>query len=277
MFVGDIMLSRSVGDKMKSVNDWRWPFLKIADYLKKADLLFGNLEGPISDNGNDVGAIYSFRANPMSIQGLKYAGFDVLSVANNHMGDWGRVAIEDTLKILKENNINYVGGGFNEAESHKSIVKETKGIKFSFLGYTAIGSRFIEAKNEKSGIAFVDEEKIKQDIKEAKEKSDFVIVSLHFGEEYQTKSNIFQQNIAHSAIDAGASLVVGHHPHVAQEIEKYNGGYIAYSLGNFVFDQLFSKDTMEGLLIEIIIDNGKISEIKPIKANISKKFQTEIK
>lgn len=216
MFAGDIMLSRAVGDKMKKENEWRWPFLEITDDLKEADLLFGNLEDPISDRGKNVGSKYSFRADPRVVEGLKYAGFDVLSVANNHMGDWTRMALEDTFRILKENNISYAGGGFSEAEAHLPAVKEIRGVKFTFLAYTSLGPKYIEAEGENSGIAFIDTERLIKDIKTAREKSDLVVVSFHFGEEYIKESTKFQKKIARAAIEAGASLVVGHHPHVVQ-------------------------------------------------------------
>lgn len=277
MFVGDIMLSRSVGDKMKKVNDWSWPFLKVADYLNGADLLFGNLEGPISAQGVNVGSIYSFRADPKTAQGLKYAGFDILSVANNHIGDWGEIAMEDTLRFLTENAIEYIGGGFSEADSHKPVIKEIKGVRFAFLAYTALGARQTEARGETSGITWLNVDRMKQDIKNVLEYSDFVVVSIHFGEEYQSNSNQFQKNAARSAIDAGASLVIGHHPHVIQEIENYNEGYIAYSLGNFIFDQFFSKETMEGLLLKVITTGKEIVKIEPIKINISRELQAELK
>lgn len=277
MFVGDVMLSRSVGDKMKKTGDERWPFLKIAEYLKEADLLFGNLEGPISDRGANVGSIYSFRADPKVIEGLKYAGFDILSVANNHIGDWGREAMKDTFHILGENGISYAGGGFNENEAHAPIIKEVKGTKFAFLAYTALGAGYTKAVGEQSGIAWLDIDRMKNDITQAKEQSDIVIVSFHFGEEYQTEPNQHQKNTARSAVDAGASLVIGHHPHIAQEIEKYNEGYIAYSLGNFIFDQFFSKETMSGLLIKVSAHKNKIQKVESIKTNISQQLQVEIK
>jgi len=276
IFVGDIMLSRFVGDKIKTENNWSWPFLKIADYLKQADLTVGNLESPISNRGIKVGSIYSFRADPGVVAGLNLAGFDILSVANNHIGDYTRTAMEDTLNILKANNINYIGGGFNENEAHSAVVKEIKGLKIAFLAYTALGAKYTEAQSENSGIAWLNQERMVGDVKAAKENSDFVVVFVHFGEEYQKKANAFQKNIAHIAIDSGASLVIGHHPHVVQEIEQYKNGYIAYSLGNFVFDQLFSEDTMTGLILKVILNNKKEIEIEQIKTKITKDFQVEL-
>jgi len=277
MFVGDIMLSRSVGDKMKNLDEWRWPFLKIADTLNSADLTFGNLESPISDRGRNVGSIYSFRADPRVIQGLNFAGFDLVTVANNHIGDWTRQAMEDTFTYLENANIAYTGGGFNEEQAHTATIKEIKGTKFGFLGYTAIGSKYTLAQGDTSGIAWLEMERLKTDISNASKTADFIIVNMHAGEEYQPHSNAYQQKYARLAIDAGAKLVIGHHPHVIQEIEEYHGGYIAYSLGNFIFDQTFSQETMEGLLLKVTVENGEIQTIEPIKIDISKDFQAYIK
>lgn len=276
MFVGDIMLSRNVGKTMLSKKDFQWPFLKIGEHTRKANIFFGNLEGPISDKGYNVGSIYSFRADPKSAQSLIFAGFDVLSVANNHIGDWTRLAMEDTLRILKENNIEYAGGGFSQKEARSAKIVEVKGMKFAFLGYTAIGPKTTEAKGEKSGIAWLDKKAMVHDIAEAKNISDFVIVSAHFGEEYQTQSNKSQQDFAHTAIDSGAKLFIGHHPHVIQETEKYKDGFIAYSLGNFIFDQNFSKETMQGLLLTVRVRNKDIAEIVQTKVNISPEFQVSL-
>jgi poly-gamma-glutamate synthesis protein (capsule biosynthesis protein) len=276
MFVGDVMLSRAVGDKMKKLNDWNWPFAKIAEYLGSADLLFGNLEGPISSRGRNVGSQYSFRADPKVVEGLNFAGFDVLSVANNHIGDWTKDAMDDTFAILKNNGIEHAGGGNNVKEAHRAKVKEVKGLKFGFLAYTALGAEYTEATASSSGIAWLDKEKMIADITEAKKSSDFIVVSLHFGEEYKQKSNPFQQDVAHAAIDAGASLVIGHHPHVIEETEEYHGGFIAYSLGNFIFDQSFSKETMRGLLLKVVIEGKNIKNIEPVAINISREFQASV-
>lgn len=277
-FVGDIMLNRGVE---RSVNkygkkDWKFPFLKIAKDLKKADILFGNLEGPISDKGRKVGSIYSFRADPKAIEALKYASFDILSVANNHIFDYGREAMEDTFLRLKEAEIDYVGGGFNAKEAHSPVIKEIRGVKIAFLAYTNLGSKYWTANQERSGITELTKEKLEKNVKKAKDIADLVIVSFHFGDEYQTKSSSTQKFWAHLAIDSGADLVIGHHPHVVQEIENYKGKYIAYSLGNFIFDQSFSKETMQGLLLKVLIENNKIKKVVPIEIEINEFFQPEI-
>ena len=134
ILVGDIMLDRGVEYMVhkEGGGDFRFPFLKIAEELQKADIIFGNLEGPISDKGTKVGSIYSFRAEPEVIEGLTFAGFDILSVANNHAFDYGREALEDTLKRLNEAGINYIGAGMNEKEAFSPIIKETNGTKIAF-------------------------------------------------------------------------------------------------------------------------------------------------
>lgn len=277
MFTGDIMMNRGVEWAIKKYGngDWKFPFLKIADYLNEVDILFGNLEGPISDKGVKVGSIYSFRANPKAIEGLIYAGFDILSVANNHVFDFGREAMEDNFLRLKEAGIDYVGGGFSETEAYSPVIKEIKGIKIAYLAYMNLGSKYWAAKENQSGIAWL-YDKIVKNIKIAKEKANIVIVSMHFGEEYQSQPSSEQKYFARLAIDSGADLVVGHHPHVIQPIKKYKEGYIAYSLGNFVFDQGFSEATKKGLLLEIIIEDGKIKNVIPTEVKINEFFQPEI-
>ncbi|MBZ9572418.1 CapA family protein [Patescibacteria group bacterium] len=278
IFVGDIMLDRGIEYMVKNHGDgnYEFPFLKIADFLKKADILFGNLEGPISNKGKKVGSIYSFRADPKAVEGLTYAGFDILSVANNHIFDYGKVAMEDTFLNLKKAGIEYVGGGFTETEAHSPIIKEVDKTKIAFLAYTNLGSKYWEAKGNNSGIAWLNKEKMEKDIKIAKNQADIVVVSIHTGREYQAKPNLIQKYSSHLFIDAGADLVIGHHPHVIQEIEKYKNNYIAYSLGNFVFDQGFSKETMKGLLLRVIIKDNKIKTVDPIEIKINKFFQPEI-
>jgi len=276
-FVGDIMLDRGVEYMIEKYgeSDYKFPFLKIADYLKKADVLFGNLEGPISDKGVKVGSIYSFRHQIKAIEGLVFAGFDILSVANNHVFDYGREAMEDNFLRLRGAGIDYLGGGFNKNQAHSAVIKNIKGIKIAYLGYNNLGSPFWSAAENKSGIAWLEKEQLKEDIAKAKAEADLVIISFHFGQEYQTFPSAEQKFFAQLAIDYGADLVVGHHPHVVQPIEKYQSGYIAYSLGNFIFDQGFSKETMRGIILKVIIKGKEIKEVIPVDFEMNQYFQPE--
>src|SRR3989344_4112491 len=135
VFVGDIMLDRGVEAVVNNYDNYRYPFLKTVDILKSADLAFGNLEGPISNSGNKQGSIYSFRFEPKAINGLKFAGFDVLSLANNHIMDYGREALKDTISILNEGNINLIGAGENYLEANNPLIREINNVKIAFLGY----------------------------------------------------------------------------------------------------------------------------------------------
>ncbi len=284
LFVGDIMLStsRGVGKEIKEHKDVRYPFLKIANKLRSADLTFGNLEGPISSRGKDKKNLYSFRSNPKVIEGLKYAGFDVLSIANNHIYDWGKDAFLDTLSILKSNGINPIGGGVSYKKANEPLIEDINGVKIAFLAYSLVGydKNSFNAQGDTPGKSSFDLYNTEKIIKTIKREglADIVVVSFHWGNEYKTRSNLEQQNIAHSLVNSGADMIVGHHPHVVEELERYKNGWISYSLGNFIFDQSFSKDTMQGLMLKVKIDNKtkKILSVSPIGIKISKTFQPEI-
>ena len=294
LFAGDIMLDRGIAFYIAQHNDWKWPFLLIADTLQKADLAFGNLESVISDKGENLGSIYSFRASPKTIEGLVFAGFDVLSVANNHSMDYGIEAFADSVSRLKQAGIVPVGIELFSAiaeNNSKLEIRKIKGTKFGFLAYTNLGSPLWRATQTTSGVAWVDEytiEDFQNTIRAAKEQSDVLAVSVHFGEEYQTKPSYMQKFIAESAVDAGADIVIGHHPHVVQliepegsseperPIEQYKNGWIAYSLGNFVFDQGFSSETMEGLLLEVKIKEKQITQVISRVIRMNSSFQPEL-
>lgn len=276
IFVGDIMLSRSVGTRMAELNDFKYPFLKVADPLSGADLAFGNLETTLSNRGRKIGSIYSFRADPRAVEGLAYAGFDVLSVANNHIWDYGREAFEDTLAVLSQNGISPVGGGINEAQARAPVVKNIRGTQIAFMAYTDLLPAGAGAGADKPGANIFDETRFRQDLARAASASDMVIVSFHTGEEYKLTHNAHQEKVYRAAIEAGADLVVGHHPHVVQEVEQYRSGWIAYSLGNFVFDQNFSTQTRQGLALEVTLNLGAepvVKEVRQLPVSISLDYQ----
>jgi|SRR3989344_3974939 len=259
LFVGDIMLSRSVGAKMARDNDYLWPFRALVETLSSADVLFGNLESVISDKGQNVGSVYSFRADPRAIEGLQYAGFDVVSVANNHAADWTREAFADSIVRLRAADIAAVGGGLTEGEAYNGVIIERNGLRVGFLAYTDLIPLSFAAQGNQAGVARIDRDRIVAAIQTLEAQTDYIVVSYHFGEEYQTQSNATQQELAHYTIDAGADFVIGHHPHVTQEIELYHGGLIAYSLGNFVFDQHWSTATAHSMILVVTIENGSFS------------------
>ena len=278
IFVGDIMLDRGVEAIVNNYDNYRYPFLKTFDVLKSADLAFGNLEGPISDGGQKQGSIYSFRFEPQVVEGLKFAGFDVLSLANNHILDYGREALGNTISILEENSINSIGAGDNYLEANNPLIKEIGGVKIAFLGYALMNPKGYEASKDYSGTSSFELERVENEVKTFKALgiADIVVISFHWGEEYQTRSNKKQQEIGRVLAEAGADLIVGHHPHVVQELERYKNSWIAYSLGNFIFDQNFSEETMSGLILRAEIQDKKIKTVEPIEIKIDSSFQPQL-
>jgi len=278
IFTGDIMLNRGVRKSVEQNfnNDYGFLFVNILESLEEADILFGNLEGPASDQGKDVRNLYSFRMNPVVLPVLSRLGFDIVSVANNHANDWGQEAFKDTLIRIQENGLMFVGGGLNKAETEKVKIIERDGIKIGFLGFCDVCSINVESQEDQPGLLFANNPRFKEIINEAKNEVDFLITTFHWGNEY-VKANDRQKKFARLAIDSGANLVIGHHPHVAQETEKYKGGFIAYSLGNFIFDQSWSEETMKGLILEVKINKmAEIIEINKKPTQLNKFFQPSL-
>lgn len=275
-FGGDIMLYRGVKNSVnKNFNgDYSALFEKL-EILKKSDIAFANLEGPASDVGKDLHNLYSFRMDPSVIPALKGAGFSILSVANNHVGDWGREAYIDTLMNLEENEILYTGGGMTEEEAIEPTIIEKYGMKIGYLGFSDVGPEWMKVTKDKAGLLLSDDKNFSEIVKNASKKVDYLIVSIHFGDEYKDTHNQRQQYLAHNAVDAGAKIVIGHHPHVVEDIEVYKNGLIAYSLGNFIFDQGFSQKTMEGMLLEVKLNKDGNMSIKKNIVKLNKFFQPD--
>lgn len=276
MAVGDIMLSRTVGRMMAEREDWAYPFREIRETTAAADLAIGNLEGPISERGAKQGSMYSFRADPRAVAGLTDAGFDILSIANNHIWDYGPVAVRDTLLHLSRAGIDATGGGEDTLQAHTPVLRTTNGIRVAFLGYTNLIPTSRDTANASPAIAYLDPEIAALDIARARNEADAVVVLIHWGDEYVTRASAAQRAIAHALIDAGATVIIGHHPHVAQEVETYHSGLIAYSLGNFVFDQNFSEGTRRGLGLRVILDRKGIASYETLPFVFSRNFQPMI-
>ena len=260
-FGGDIMLDRGVKNSIikNFKGDYAALFEKLK-FLKDSDVFFANLEGTASDKGVDRHNLYSFHMDPAVIGALAGAGVDILSVANNHVGDWGRLAYTDTLARLKENEILYTGGGMSDTEAKTPAIIEKYGMKIGFLAFSDKGPDYMEAGTDTAGLLLANDPDFDTIIQNAAKQVDYLVISFHFGEEYETKHDKRQESLAHRAVDAGAKLVIGAHPHVPQDTEVYSRkdctqssclGFIAYSLGNFIFDQSWSKPTMQGMLLDV--------------------------
>ncbi len=261
-FLGDIMMDRGV--KTSIYKNYEGDFNKLfqnLEELKEDDITFANLEGPVSDVGNNVGSKYSFRMEEKSLEALKSASFDIVSFANNHVGDWNVAAFKDTLVNLRKSGIIYTGAGDTLAEASDVRIIEKNGVKIGFLAFTDVGPNWMEAGAEKAGILLASDPNRISYIQKAKEKVDVLVVSYHWGEEY-LPFNTRQKALAESSIDAGANIIVGHHPHVTQDTIKYKNGLIIYSLGNAVFDQYFSEETMKGGLVKATVTKEGLKDFE---------------
>lgn len=251
---GDVMLGRYINYQTTKSGRFTFPFEQTASLLKNANLTFINLEGPLIENCPTITEGMIFCGDIRNGQGLSFAGIDVANLANNHAADYGQQGITNTLKALGEAGVQTVGLG-------KTEIKEVRGIRFAFLGYNDIGRQV--------GITSAQQEIILADIQKAKQQADVAIVAFHWGQEYSHKPTTRQKNLAHFAIDAGADIIVGNHPHWVQSIEIYRDKVIVYSHGNFVFDQFRSQKTQEGIVGKFTFYDKQLidAEFLPIKIN----------
>jgi len=271
--VGDVMLSRNVGAKIQKANDPNLPFNNLGGLISGADIAFANLECPLSSEEKPGGQGLVFRCPSKYVSGLVNAGFDVLAMANNHMLDQGADNIDFTLNYLESKQILPIGtfksGSVNNSRVLGGILQGE--VRFGFLAYSYTANND-GGRSQHPQIATMEIDQLRTDLGHMKQENgaDVIIVSMHAGIEYTRHPSQQQIDFAHAAIDAGADAVIGHHPHWIQDIEIYKNKPIFYSLGNFVFDQMFSSETREGLavkfyfrgaalqsadLIPVIIDN----------------------
>lgn len=283
LFVGDIMLNRGVEEKilLEGAGDWDFPFRLIKNDLDAADITFANLEGPISDKGVRVGSKYSFRMNPLVVDAIKNAGVDIVSFANNHAGDWGRAAFEDTMRRLRTAGVEYAGAGWNRAEALSPTIFELRGRRIGYVAFSDVGPAGLAAAEASSGIAVIPAGEagvlyVENAVRQAKDEVDILVASFHYGEEYLLEPTKREKVLAKAAINAGARIVAGHHPHVVQPVEEYDGGIILYSLGNFIFDQYFSKDTMSGIMVKVEFEGDRIRAVVPIPVKLNEDYQPEV-
>lgn len=246
-FAGDTVLACSLENVVKE--NYSYPFANLA-HFKDSDLFMLNLENPITARGTKVPKKYNFRMRPDYIKILQDGGVDIVNIANNHIRDYGTQGLEDTIRYLDDAGIKHVGAGLDRADARKPVVIEIKGIKIGFLGY-------YNSPDYTAGANPYNERILKEDICNLKKIADYVIVNFHWGEENLSYPKPYQITLAHLAVDSGADLIVGHHPHVLQGIEKYKNGLIVYSLGNFIFGGN-NRTKHDTVLLQLNIQNGKI-------------------
>lgn len=270
---GDVLLSRSVANRI-ALNGYQWPFRNSRELISEADISFCNLENPVSFIGTPYPGKpeeVTFRASPGSLFGLKWAGFDVVSLANNHMNDYGGPALRETLDYLDMLGIARAGAGLDAASSREPAVVERNGVKVVFLAYVENEWGVIPA-GERPGVLLADIASLASDIAAARERErpDYIVVSVHWGDEHQGLPRAFQKDFGHAAVDAGAALVLGHHPHVLQSLEVYKGGVIAYSLGNFVFDMM-ADGTYDTAALRFSLAAGRVQGVEIVPLRIERR------
>lgn len=288
--VGDLMLGRTVGDLILEKGP-QAVFSAVQDVFDQADLRVGNLECAITDLGSPVKKTFILKAPPEAAQALAAGRIDLVSLANNHSMDYGPQGLARMQQLLAGAGIAAVGAGVDSHAAHLPIFFERNGLRLAFLAYVDVpaelsgfDARTWTAGVASPGVAWADPSQMKADIAQVKSKADVVIVLLHSGNEitpsYLSVINSDQVDEAHAAIDAGAALVIGSHPHELQSIERYHGGLIAYSLGNFVFDDYLGVANASIILrvtltrsgfqdydyVPVLIDNGLPHIITPALA-----------
>ena len=245
---GDVMLDRDVGQHFQSApGDFAMPDIREA--LSDCDLVFANLENPVSRNGKPhaiQNPRVTFRARPESLDILENLGVGIVSLGNNHMLDYGETALTDTLKHLDERGIKHAGAGRNTSEANRPVLIEKNSVSLAFISHTLIYSAStLAAKQTSPGVADPNIKGILESISTLASQGHQVVVSLHWGIEYGFYPLPYQREYALRMVDAGAVLILGHGPHYPQGVEDYGRGLIFYSLGNFIFDEpyFFAKRT----------------------------------
>ncbi len=289
--VGDIMLGWGVEERIKG-GPSRYPFESVTPILKSSDITFGNLEAPLTTeskkavwdytkildkpviiDGKTYGSSIYCKADPIAAERLSQDGFNILSLENNHIMDYGQEGLNETLEVLAKHDIKTIGAGKNLLEARKPAIFRINGVNVGILAYC---DTYIAGKR-RPGVAPT--KYIEQDIKNLKDNADFIIVSIHQGmdvSEYPLKSEIEQM---HRIIDWGANIILRHHPHVVQGVEEYNHGIILYSLGNFVFDYTIDplwKDldrAKHALLFRCQFAQNKIFNYEIIPVYLDESFQ----
>lgn len=250
--VGDLMMSSWVIDKVDHYGV-DFPFDSTRKLLKSADFAIANLEAPLTLTGRVVAdKKFTFKVPPHFSSGIKNAGFDVVTLANNHMIDYGCEGLINTLKTLDSIGIAYSGGGVDRQAACAPVIVERNGKRIAFLGFSFTYPIEFWANSRRCGTCHPSEQQLQALIEHSKANADLVVTSFHWGQEKRTTPKTYQTYFARKSIDFGADLVLGHHPHVLQGIEIYKGKLIAYSLGNYVFGSL-SHNSRTSIVLSVML------------------------
>ncbi|MBE0475580.1 MAG: CapA family protein [Coriobacteriia bacterium] len=260
--VGDMIFDRKVA-ALIAASGGEAPLARVAPLLARADIAVGNLESPLASGGTrKADKDVTFRGDPRGIEGLRLAGFDFLSLANNHALDYGPEALAETVAALDAAAIGHAGAGGDREAAWRPAIAERHGASVAFLSFSHILPAGFIATSGKAGIAQGRENMpaVLEAIRAAKEEHDYVLVSFHWGVEYADHANGDQVRDAKAAVDAGADMVLAHHPHVIQGVQRYRGALIAYSTGDFVFDH-YSRKTGEAFILDAELGPDGVGDV----------------
>ncbi|MDH4162828.1 MAG: CapA family protein [Nitrospirota bacterium] len=247
--VGDIMLGHRAEPYLQQKGPG-YPFVNVLPVLRSADLVIGNQECPISSRGEAVpDKKFTLRVGQLGVDALKEAGIRVVTLANNHILDFGPLALQDTLAALSGNGILFTGAGMDLDDARAPAFLKVKDRAIAFLSYSLTFPLEFYASRGRPGTAPGYADFVRADIAKVRERADLVVVSFHWGAELMTAAKDYQVDLGRKAIDWGADLVLGHHPHILQELELYKGRLIAYSLGNFTFGSESDKTNTSIILL----------------------------
>ena len=284
LLVGDMEINRKEPEKF---------FEKVLPELKKADIRFGGLEASLSDRGSAVQGKIIMRHSPEMIKGYLAGGFDVVAFGSNHCMDYGIDPFLDTLELLEKNRIQYTGAGRNIHDARRPSIIEKKGTRVGFLSYVLELPLGWGAHPTKPGVAplrqdalfgppYLNEEELEDmiaDIQKTRPDVDVLVCSYHWGTSQSRTLTLSQKAAAHAAIDAGADLIIGQHPHILQGIEVYRGKAIFYALGNFALDHvhpMFKPTVKESILVKCLIRDKTIHRLSFYPVIIGKDGRPEV-
>ncbi|MGE6379623.1 CapA family protein [Peribacillus muralis] len=272
--VGDVMMGRYV-EEVTEKHGYDYLFRYMKPYFADSDYVSGNYEHPaLKDDASsykEADTAIRLNSNKSGVKAVKDAGFSVMTLANNHMMDFEEQGLLDTIDEFKRTDMNYVGAGKNTAEAKASIdYADVNGVRVATLGFTDVYGKDAVPTDTQAGILNSNPDLLFEMIGKAKDakqgNADLVVVNMHWGQEYSTSATLRQKDLAKAVIDAGADIIIGHHPHVLQSFDVYKDGIIFYSLGNFIFDQGWTRTKDSAMVQYHLTEDGKASiDVVPLQ------------